>query len=208
MKTGAAIIVAFVTGMLVVPVTVVVGAFVTIAIVDDGTQASRSAPELVAGPRARLRDPVAPPPQATTLERSKARPVDVDADALLNIPRLRLKAAIGTKLNEGPAWWPITGRPGARDTIAIAGHRTTYTRPFYWLERLRPGDRIYVSWQGRVHRYRVSGRRVLSAKNMHIADARGYEVLLLSACTPRGSAKQRLVVYAWPDWQRASGGGA
>lgn len=205
MKKGAAIIVAFVTGMLVVPVTVVVGAFVTIAVVDDGAQASRSAPELVGGPRARLRDPVPPRPQATKLERSKAR--RVGAEALLNIPRLRLKAAIGTKLTEGPAWWPITGRPGARDTIAIAGHRTTYTRPFYWLERLRPGDPIYVRWQGRVHRYRVSGRRVLSAKNMHIADARGYELLLLSACTPRGSAKQRLVVYAWPDSQGASGGG-
>ena len=111
---------------------------------------------------------------------------------------LDLKASLGTDLNDGPAWWPVTGRPGGGDTVAIAGHRTTYTRPFYWLERLRPGNAIYVRWAGRMHAYSVTGRRILSAKQLHIADARGYEVLLLSACTPRGSARQRIVVYARP----------
>lgn len=126
----------------------------------------------------------------------------VNSVARINIPRLHLKVPIGTSLKKGPAWWPITGRPGGGDTIAIAGHRTTYTRPFYWLERLQPGDLIYVRWKGRVHAYRMSGRRILSAKNLHIADARGHELLLLSACTPRGSARQRIVVYAWPETQK------
>jgi len=128
-------------------------------------------------------------------------PASVNNLARINIPRLRLKARIGTNLTVGPAWWPITGRPGGGDTIAVAGHRTTYTKPFYWLERLRSGDSIYIRWKGRVHAYRVSGRRILSAKNLHIADARGRELLLLSACTPRGSARQRIVVYAWPEAQ-------
>jgi LPXTG-site transpeptidase (sortase) family protein len=118
---------------------------------------------------------------------------------MLAVPRLHLRARIGTNLDAGPAWWPVTGRPGGGDTIAVAGHRTTHTRPFYWLERLQPGDVIYIRWQGAVHIYRVSGRRILSARQLHIADARGYEVLLLSACNPRGSARQRLVVYAWPQ---------
>jgi sortase A len=117
---------------------------------------------------------------------------------LINIPRLHLKVDIGTDVDEGPAWWPVTGRPGGGDTVAIAGHRTTHSRPFYWLDRLEPGDSIYVRWQGRMHAYEVSGRRILSAKDLHIADARGHEILLLSACTPRGSARQRIVVYAWP----------
>jgi sortase A len=117
---------------------------------------------------------------------------------MLNVPRLDLKTRIGDDLNRGPSWWPVTGRPGGGDTVAIAGHRTTYTRPFYWLERLQPGDAIYVRWAGRMHAYSVTGRRILSAKRLHIADARGYEVLLLSACTPRGSARQRIVVYARP----------
>jgi sortase A len=131
---------------------------------------------------------------------SRPRPARVSASRPhINIPRLHLEAAIGDDLDKGPAWWPITGRPGGGDTVAIAGHRTTHTRPFYWLERVRPGDRIYIRWRGRVHAYRMSGRRILSAKNMHIADARGHELLLLTACTPRGSARQRIVVYAWPE---------
>jgi LPXTG-site transpeptidase (sortase) family protein len=126
------------------------------------------------------------------------RPVAATWPTLINIPRLHLKAKIGTSLDEGPAWWPVTGRPGGGDTVAVAGHRTTHTRPFYWLDRLRTGDSIYIRWRGRMYGYRVSGRRILSAKHVHIGDARGHEVLLLSACTPRGSARQRIVVYAWP----------
>ncbi|MGI8861143.1 MAG: class E sortase [Gaiellaceae bacterium] len=137
-----------------------------------------------------------------TIRRAKVRTrASVNSAALINIPRLRLRVKIGSNLAKGPAWWPVTGRPGGGDTVAVAGHRTTYTRPFYWLERLRPGDSIYIRWQGRVHAYRTSGRRILSAKNLHIADARGHEVLLLSACTPRGSARQRIVVYASPEAQ-------
>lgn len=135
-----------------------------------------------------------------TIKPSKVRPREsVNSLAQISIPRLHLRAKIGPNLAKGPAWWPVTGRPGGGDTIAVAGHRTTHTRPFYWLDRLRPGDSIYIRWQGRVHAYRTSGRRILSAKNLHIADARGHEVVLLSACTPRGSARQRIVVYAWPE---------
>jgi sortase A len=117
----------------------------------------------------------------------------------IRIPRLGLQAGIGSDLNQGPIWWPVTGRPGGGDTIAIAGHRTTYSRPFNELDRLRPGDSIQVRWNGRMHTYRVSGTRILSARQLHIADARGHEVLLLSACHPKGSARQRIVVYAWPQ---------
>lgn len=131
--------------------------------------------------------------------RPRTVPSRADSSARISIPRIGLKAEIGSDLDAGPIWWPVTGRPGGGDTIAVAGHRTTYTRPFYWLERLRPGDPIHIRWNGQPYTYRVSGRRILSAKNLHIADARGHEILLLSACTPRGSARQRIVVYAWPE---------
>ena len=171
----------------------VVGALVTVAFVRwsvDGQAAAVPEPHVV---------PVAIHSTATRRHPRPAPPaVDTASPALINIPKLHLKARIGTDLDEGPAWWPVTGRPGGGDTIAVAGHRTTHTRPFYWLDRLQTGDAIYVRWQGRVHPYSVSGRRILSAKDVHIADARGHEVLLLSACNPRGSARQRIVVYARP----------
>jgi sortase A len=120
----------------------------------------------------------------------------------LSIPRLHLRSRVfsAAQLNRGPAWWPVTGRPGGGDTVAIAGHRTTHTHPFYYLERLRAGDAIYVTYRGRAYRYRVASTRVIPASNEHIADAVGHERLLLSACTPRGSAAYRLVVEARPDF--------
>lgn len=127
--------------------------------------------------------------ESTTANREPAR---------ISIPKLGLTARIGTNLDSGPIWWPVTGRPGGGDTVAIAGHRTTHTHPFLDLDRLASGDVIDVRWQGNPHRYVVSGRRILSSKNLHIADARGYEVLLLTACTPKGSARQRIVIYARP----------
>jgi sortase A len=128
---------------------------------------------------------------------SRQKPVTTEAPRV-TIPKLHVKARIGANLNEGPIWWPITGRPGGGDTIAIAGHRTTHTHPFLDIDLLVPNDVIYVRWQGVSYRYLVSGRRILSSRNQHIADARGHEVLLLTACTPKGSARQRIVVYARP----------
>jgi LPXTG-site transpeptidase (sortase) family protein len=123
------------------------------------------------------------------------------APSSLWIPRLHLKSRIfaSARLDSGPAWWPITGRPGAGDTIAVAGHRTTHSRPFYFLERLERGDKIQIAYLGRTYAYRVTRSRVISSKNLHIADAVGHERLLLTACTPRGSARFRLVVEALPE---------
>jgi LPXTG-site transpeptidase (sortase) family protein len=181
MKAGASILVSF-----------GVGALVTLALMGWGSEGV--AAQAVTPPRRHIAEPELEQRQRETT----VRPAPLPTTALINVPRLDLKARIGTSLNKGPAWWPVTGRPGGGDTIAIAGHRTTHTRPFYWLERLRPGNSIYIRWAGRMHAYRVTGRRILSAKQLHIGDARGYEVLLLSACNPRGSARQRIVVYARP----------
>ena len=127
-------------------------------------------------------------------------PTTHDARTTIRIARLGLEEQIHSpsRLDSGPSWWPVTGRPGGGDTIAIAGHRTTHTRPFYFLERLRRGDRLEITYRGRRHVYRVVRNRVFSAANLHIADAVGYERVLLSACTPRGSAESRLVVEARP----------
>jgi LPXTG-site transpeptidase (sortase) family protein len=121
--------------------------------------------------------------------------------ATITIPRLRVSSRIfaPSQLDRGPAWWKITGRPGGGDTVAVAGHRTTHTRPFYFLERLRHGDRVVVAYEGRTHRYRVVASRVVPGDDLHIADAVGHERLLLTTCTPRGSARSRLVVEALPQ---------
>lgn len=134
----------------------------------------------------------------TARPQHQVRPVAKALPPMLSIPRLHLKSRVfsAAELSRGPAWWPVTGRPGGGDTVAIAGHRTTHTHPFYYLERLRPEDVIYVTYRGRAYRYRVTRSRVVPSTNLHMADAVGHERLLLSACTPRGSAAFRLVVEA------------
>jgi LPXTG-site transpeptidase (sortase) family protein len=153
-------------------------------------------------PPSRAYSSVVPPrPAQLEVPQTARRDRHSTAPPRLWIPRLHLKSRIyaSSRLDRGPAWWPITGRPGGGDTIAVAGHRTTHSRPFYFLERIRRGDRIHVAYLGRTYVYRVSRTRVLSAGNLHIADAVGRERLLLTACTPRGSARFRLVVEARPE---------
>ena len=126
--------------------------------------------------------------------------------ATINIPAIHLREQVTSNLNTGPAWWPVTGRPGGGDTIAIAGHRTTHTRPFHDIDQLKSGDRIYVRWGARSHAYVVTSRRVVSVNNLHISDAVGHERLILTACAKRDgsptSASYRIVVYALPITQQ------
>jgi sortase A len=178
----------------------VVGALVVLTVLSRGSD-GREAQSLDTPARGvEVAEALPPAPTAATVKKVDriTSPTHTYAPARINIPRIHLKAQVGTSLNEGPAWWPITGRPGGGDTVAIAGHRTTHTHPFLNLDRLEPGDPIYLRWQGVVRRYVMSGRRILSQKQRHIADARGHELLLLTACTPKGSARQRIVIYAWP----------
>jgi LPXTG-site transpeptidase (sortase) family protein len=124
--------------------------------------------------------------------------------ATIAIPKIGVHALIGESLDRGPIYWPQVGRPGQGTTVAIAGHDVTPVAgfnghgPFHDIDRLTSGDRIQVTTHGKRHLYRVTGRRVLSARNLHIADLTRHERLLLTTCWPRGSSVYRLVVYALP----------
>ena len=106
--------------------------------------------------------------------------------SMLVIPRLGLEARLAATLNGGPyAYYQD------RDTLAIAGHRTTYTRPFSRLQLLRPGDRIRVDGA----RFVVRRSAVVRPWEIWVLRFRG---LVLSACHPAGSAAYRYVVFAAP----------
>jgi sortase A len=122
----------------------------------------------------------------------------VNDSARLLIPKIHLNAPVGLTLDRGPAFYTGSARPGQPYTIAIAGHRTTHTRPFWSLDALHRGDRIVIVWHGRRHVYSVTGSAVISPSDWSVTKDVGRERLILSTCTPRFTARFRLVVFASP----------
>lgn len=106
--------------------------------------------------------------------------------ARLVIPKLGLNVSVARQLSDGPTVYYRDA-----DTIGVAGHRTTYTKPFSQLPRLRRGD--LIRFGGRA--YRVRRTAVIRPWQVWVLRHRG---LVLSACHPAGSAAYRFVVVAAP----------
>jgi sortase A len=99
-------------------------------------------------------------------------------------------------LRLGPGHYPGTPLPGARGTVAIAGHRTTYGAPFRKLDKLGRGDRIEVRMPYGTFVYRVEQRRIVAPTALWVTRRASYDRLILSACHPLYSAARRIVVFA------------
>jgi sortase A len=99
-------------------------------------------------------------------------------------------------LELGPGHYANTAFPGMGETVAIAGHRTTYLAPFRNLNQLEPGDRIELQMPYATFHYVVQSQRVVTPKAWWITRNQGYERLTLSACNPLYSASQRIAVFA------------
>ena len=100
-------------------------------------------------------------------------------------------------LEAGPGHYPATAFPGVPgDTVAIAGHRTTYLAPFRYLNELRSGDMIVVKMPYALFTYRVQKQQIVTPTSLWITANKGYERLVLSACNPLYSASQRIAVFA------------
>jgi sortase A len=98
-------------------------------------------------------------------------------------------------LRGGPVHYGVTPLPGAGEPFAVAGHRTTYSAPFYSLNELRRGDRIVVDTPYGRFVYRVARLTTVLPSNVGVLYDRGYG-LVLTTCTPPYSASHRLVVWA------------
>jgi sortase A len=124
-----------------------------------------------------------------------------DAIGTIQIPRIGHTYNIvqGTdtrSLEEGPGHYPSTAFPGMDQTVAIAGHRTTYLAPFRFLNDLEPGDRIFVTMPYGKFTYIVQYQRIVKPTQTSVIDNVGYDRLVLSACNPLYSAAQRIIIFA------------
>jgi sortase A len=124
-----------------------------------------------------------------------------DAIGQLQIPRLGntyniVQGTDTASLEEGPGHYPSTALPGMGQTVAIAGHRTTYLAPFRFINELRPGDRIYLTMPYGKFTYVVQYQKIVLPTDISVINDVGYDRLVLSACNPIYSAAQRIIVFA------------
>ncbi len=99
-------------------------------------------------------------------------------------------------LEKGPGHYPYTAFPGLGQTVAIAGHRTTYLAPFRNINELTGGDLIDLEMPYADFTYRVQFAKIVLPTALWVTRNVGYERLILSACNPLYSAAQRIIVFA------------
>lgn len=122
----------------------------------------------------------------------------------LEIPKLDVDVIVveGTSLaalRAGAGHYPSTALPGEAGNVAIAGHRTTYGRPFHRLHELTPGDKVILTTPLARHIYAITGEPFVVEPTdwSPIEDfpKRG-SFLTLTSCHPEGSAAYRIVARA------------
>jgi len=102
-----------------------------------------------------------------------------------------------TALRAGAGHYPSTPLPGARGNVAIAGHRTTYGRPFNRIDELRPGDEIILTTPVGRYVYKVSQMPwVTDPYDWTVTGPSNGYLLTLTSCHPKGSAQHRIIVRA------------
>ncbi len=124
-----------------------------------------------------------------------------DAVGEISIPKIGASYTIvqGTdtaSLEKGPGHYPATAFPGLGQTVAIAGHRTTYLAPFRHINSLKPGDKIMLTMPYGLFTYVVQYQKIVLPTALWVTNNVGYERLVLSACNPLYSAAQRIIIFA------------
>jgi sortase A len=133
-----------------------------------------------------------------------------------NIPQFETGAAVGLihmpwgsyaviegtgrqELKKGPAHYPATVFPGQLGNAAIAGHRTTYLHPFLDLDTMHVGTEFKVEMPWGTYTYRVT-QEPFAVKPTDVGVVATLDpkkaTLTLTACNPKYSARQRLVVQS------------
>lgn len=137
-----------------------------------------------------------------------------DAFAIVRIPRFGADFARplyeGTTysiLQRGIGHYSETAMPGEVGNVSMAGHRTTYGKPFNQIATLKVGDVVLVETRKRYFVYRVTGSQIVEPTQVSVVfpvpdqpDVKPTERLLtMTSCHPEFSARQRYVVHAKLD---------
>jgi len=129
-----------------------------------------------------------------------------DSLTRIRIPRLDVDVVVveGTTpsaLRAGAGHYEQTALPCDVGNAAIAGHRTTFGKPFANLDQLRTGDTIEMDTPIGGCVYRITKDPfVVPPTDMSVLDTTTDRSLTLTTCHPKGSAAERLIIRA--SWSR------
>ncbi|MBU1036945.1 sortase [Patescibacteria group bacterium] len=142
----------------------------------------------------------------------KVQSVDTASNSVyrLAIPSIGVDMKIvfdedGNRALRKGAWHiPNSGTPDNPEgykNIVFSGHRFLYTsgaNTFYNLNKVKPGDIIFLYWQEEEYKYQVDNLNIVGPDEVSILADTGEQKLTLFTCNPVYSTKERLVVVAYP----------
>ncbi|HMT55527.1 MAG TPA: sortase, partial [Candidatus Saccharibacteria bacterium] len=104
-------------------------------------------------------------------------------------------------IKDGGTWRrPRSSEPAKDGNTVIVGHRYygSNVSTFYHLDKVLPGQKLAIYWEGVEHVYEVTETKTVEASQVEIEAPTTEEQVTLYTCTPIWTAKQRLVVIAKP----------
>jgi len=154
-----------------------------------------------------------------------AEPVPAHAQSVATLTVPRWDATAARPISEGTdratvldvlgiGHYEGTALPGGIGNFAVAGHRTTYGKPFNRIEELQVGDPLVVRTALAWYVYRVTSWRIVPPHEVDvIAPVPGdpgatptRRMITLTTCHPMFSARERYIVHGELDyWAPADG---
>ena len=139
--------------------------------------------------------------QQNTAPKTGEAPRTADGLTRLEIPKINLEAIVvdgasRKQLKVGPGRITTSARPGEAGNSVITGHRDTFFRHIYELNK---GDDIVVRRNGELFRYRVTGKRIVDPSDVSVLKPTKDAQLTLITCYPTyfiGPAPERLVIFS------------
>lgn len=152
------------------------------------TTTEASTPTSTTPPTTEVAPPPPPPDDGTAVAQIRIPKIGVD--------KIVVEGVDVADLKKGPGHYPGSPLPGQPGNAAIAGHRTTYGAPFNRIDELEPGDEILVTTVQGSFRYEVREQQIVAPNQLEVLNDFGDARLTLTACHPKYSARQRIVVVA------------
>jgi sortase A len=124
----------------------------------------------------------------------------------IGVDTVVVEGTSASALRAGAGHYPGTLLPCEAGNVAIAGHRTTYGKPFANIDRLKPGDTIELDTPIGGCVYRIAPKAItvpnagmpfiVAKDDLRVIDKTPDKVLTLTSCHPKGSAAQRIIIQA------------